>query len=153
VSDLHLVSGDRLTAADVYGIWKIRDIVFAVEQRCDEPDVDGLDLLPTTTHLWLTDPGHEDGGPVSYLRFLTHEQPHRLGRVCTLREYRGRGLSSRLVTAAHERWGHDPVKIGAQAYLEDWYGSHGYVTCGDHYTDAGIDHVPMLRPGSGSAVT
>jgi len=147
VSDVHIVPGDQLTTVELYGIWKIRDVVFAYEQRCDEPDVDDLDLLPTTTHLWFAD----EQGPTSYLRFLTHDEPWRLGRVCTRREVRGQGLSGRLLHAAHERWGHRPIKIGAQAHLERWYGSFGYVTCGDHYEEAGIDHVPMLRPASPSA--
>ncbi len=142
MSDLHIVAGDQLTTSDLYGIWKIRDVVFAFEQRCDEPDVDDLDLLSTTTHLWFAD----GNGPTSYLRFLTHEDPWRLGRVCTRKEARGQGLSGQLITAAHERWGYRPINIGAQSYLQDWYTSFGYVTCGDHYDDAGIDHVPMRRP-------
>jgi ElaA protein len=58
------VTGEALTAQDVYDIWKIRDAVFAVEQQVEEEDVDGRDLLPTTTHLWLQDAD----GPISYLR-------------------------------------------------------------------------------------
>ncbi len=139
--ELHVVPGDQLTAADVYGIWKIRDVVFAVEQQVDEPDVDDLDLLATTTHLWFAD----EHGPTSYVRFLTHEDPWRLGRVCTRKEHRGLGLSGRLIEECHDRWGHRPIKIGAQSYLEQWYARYGYVTCGEHYDDAGIDHVPMLR--------
>lgn len=63
---LRVESGDRLSAQDVYDIWRIRDAVFAFEQHCDEVDVDGRDLLPTTTHLWLV-----DEGPASYLRVYT----------------------------------------------------------------------------------
>jgi len=144
VSDLHVVTGDQLTTAELYGIWKIRDVVFAVEQRVDDVDVDGLDLLPTTTHLWFGDQ-HD---PTSYVRFLTHEDPWRLGRVCTRKEHRAQGLSGRLIEAAHDRWGDHPIKIGAQAHLEAWYARYGYMTCGDHYDDAGIDHVPMLRAAS-----
>ena len=80
------VDGPDLTAADVYAIWKIRDVVFAVEQQCDEPDVDDLDLLATTTHLWFAD----DDGPTSYLRVLTDpDGARRIGRVATRVDSRG----------------------------------------------------------------
>ena len=138
-------TGDELTAGDVYAIWQIRDAVFAVEQQCDEPDVDGIDLLPTTTHLWCADAG----GPTSYLRtYVTDDGVRRVGRVATRKDARGRGLSSRLLRDVHDRWGSEEIRIGAQAYLEEWYGSFGYERCGDGYVEAGIPHVPMIRRGS-----
>lgn len=140
-------TGDQLAAADVYAIWKIRDIVFAVEQQCDEPDVDDLDLLPTTTHLWFAG----DDGPTSYLRVLAHEETPRIGRVCTRVEHRGRGLSGRLVQHVHDLLGDRDLRLNAQAHLERWYGSYGYVRSGENFLEAGIDHVPMLRRGSTSA--
>ncbi|EFQ83122.1 hypothetical protein HMPREF0063_12331 [Aeromicrobium marinum DSM 15272] len=143
--DPTFVAGDRLSAADVYAVWQVRDLVFAVEQRCDEPDVDGLDLLAGTTHGWFAD----DAGLSSYLRtFVATDGIRRIGRVCTRRDARGRGLSGRLITAVHDRWGDDELRLGAQAYLEQWYAGFGYTRCGDPYVEAGIDHVPMRRPGT-----
>ncbi|OUZ11358.1 hypothetical protein BHE97_05860 [Aeromicrobium sp. PE09-221] len=137
--------GDELTAREVYAIWQIRDLVFAVEQQCDEPDVDGVDLLPTTTHLWCADAD----GITSYLRtYVTEAGIRRVGRVATRRDARGQGLSSRLLRAVHDRWGAKEIRIGAQAYLEKWYGSFGYTRTGDGYVEAGIPHVPMARPAS-----
>lgn len=137
--------GNELTAQEVYAIWQIRDLVFAVEQQCDEPDVDGIDLLPTTTHLWYAD----SHGLTSYMRtYVTDDGIRRVGRVATRADARGRGLSSRLIASVHERWGGEEIRIGAQAYLEQWYGSFGYERCGDGYEEAGIPHVPMVRPGS-----
>ncbi len=135
-------TGDRLTAADVHGIWKIRDVVFAVEQQCDEPDVDDLDLLASTTHLWFADAA----GPTSYLRVLTDpDGARRIGRVCTRVDHRGRGLSGQLVAEVTRRWGGGVLRLNAQAYLESWYGRHGYVRNGENFMEAGIDHVPMER--------
>ncbi|GAB3821567.1 GNAT family N-acetyltransferase [Tessaracoccus terricola] len=138
---IHAVTGDQLTTTQLYEIWKIRDVVFAVEQQCDEPDVDDLDLLPTTTHMWI----QEGSVIVSYLRVLAHGEVRRIGRVCTLASHRGKGLSGRILDEAHRRWGSEPIRIGAQAYLEAWYAKYGYVTTGDPFTEAGIDHVPMIR--------
>ena len=38
-----------------------------------------------------------------------------------------------------------PITLGAQAYLEDWYGRFGFVTSGPGYVEDGIPHVPMRR--------
>lgn len=142
---LHAVHGPALTAADVYGIWKIRDVVFAVEQQCDEPDVDDLDLLDSTLHLWFAD--EASTGPISYVRLLTDpDGARRIGRVCTLRESRGRGLSGQIVAEVVRRFGDGLLRLNAQAHLEGWYGRHGFVRSGANFVEAGIDHVPMERP-------
>lgn len=138
---IRTVTGDALTAQDVYDIWRIRDAVFAVEQQCDEEDVDGRDLLPTTTHLWFADAD----GPTSYLRSFVEDDVRHVGRVCTRRDQRGRGLSGRLVAECTRLWGTGVIELNAQAYLERWYGQHGYVRSGENFMEAGIDHVPMTR--------
>lgn len=138
-------SGDALSAADVYAIWAIRDVVFAVEQQCDEPDVDGIDLLPTCTHLWTED----EQGVTSYLRtFTTDAGTRKVGRVATRKDARGRGLSSTLMREVLDRWGNAEIRLGAQAYLHDWYAGFGFERCGENFLEAGIDHVPMRRAGS-----
>ncbi len=138
---LKTLVGDQLTAQDVYDIWKIRDAVFAVEQQCDEADVDGRDLLASTTHLWFAD----DAGPTSYLRSYVEDGVRHVGRVCTRQDQRGQGLSGRLIGECHRLWEGEVIELGAQAHLEQWYGSFGYVRTGPHYVEAGIDHVPMTR--------
>jgi ElaA protein len=140
----HCVAGDQLTAQDVYDIWKIRDAVFAFEQRVNDVDVDGLDLLPTTTHLWLSDVH----GPASYLRVYLDEATPHVGRVCTRQDRRGRGLSGRLLTEVNRLWGDFDIALNAQAHLERWYESFGYQRRGPNFDDAGIDHVPMMRATS-----
>ncbi|WP_222865880.1 GNAT family N-acetyltransferase [Aeromicrobium senzhongii] len=136
----------ELTAREVYEIWRIRDVVFAVEQQCDEPDVDGVDLRDDCIHLWIAD---DDGIIQSYLRTYVADGHRKIGRVATLKEARGQGLSGSLLREVLDRWGTEEIHIGAQAYLEDWYGTFGFVTSGPHYLDAGIDHIPMVRQACG----
>lgn len=138
-------TGTELTAREVYEIWRIRDVVFAVEQQCDEPDVDGVDMREDCTHAWIAD---EDGVIQSYLRTYIADGVRKIGRVATLKEARGQGLSGQLLRDVIARWGVQELRLGAQAYLEDWYGSFGFVTTGPHYLEAGIDHVPMSRQPS-----
>lgn len=139
---IRCLSGDELTAQDVYDIWRIRDAVFAVEQQVEDEDVDGRDLLPTTSHLWLSD----TNGPTSYLRvYVSNDGDRRIGRVCTRRDQRGQGLSGQLMHEVHRRWGDQTLVLNAQAYLERWYESFGYRRSGDDFDEAGIVHVPMTR--------
>lgn len=135
------VAGDQLSAQQVYAIWRMRDAVFSVEQNCTIADVDGLDLLTGTTHVWLED----EEGLTSYLRSYTKSSVRRFGRVATRANSRGRGLSGRIIDAVHARWPDEVIQIGAQAHLEAWYESFGYRRCGPNFTEAGIDHVPMRR--------
>ncbi|MEV7396903.1 GNAT family N-acetyltransferase [Aeromicrobium sp. NPDC092404] len=139
---IRTVAGDELTAQDVYDIWKIRDAVFAVEQHVDEEDVDGRDLLAATTHLWLADAD----GPTSYLRvYVGPDGVRHIGRVCTRKDQRGHGLSGRLMAEVARLWGDGELQLNAQAHLERWYESFGYVRTGDDFVEAGILHTPMTR--------
>ena len=102
--------------------------MFAVEQQVEDNDVDGRDLLATTSHLWLADAD----GPTSYLRvYVDDEGARRIGRVCTRRDQRGKGLSGQLMAEVHRRWGDQTLVLNAQAYLERWYESFGYRRTGD----------------------
>lgn len=135
-------TGRQLNAAEVYAIWAIRDAVFAVEQQCDELDVDGVDLLPTCTHLWFAD----EAGITSYLRtFPTVGGERRIGRVATRADARGQGLAGMLLCAVITRWGSQSLLLGAQTHLFDWYARFGFERAGQNYREAGIEHTPMRR--------
>lgn len=138
-----IVTGDALSAQDVHDIWKIRDQVFAFEQHVEDTDVDGRDLLATTTHLWLSD----DEGPTTYLR-VYDDGNVRVGRVCTRKDCRGRGLSGQLMAEVSRLWGDREIVLNAQSHLEQWYESFGYVRSGDDFDEAGIRHTPMIRRAS-----
>ncbi len=137
---IRTITGDALTAQDVYDIWKIRDQVFAYEQHVEDTDVDGRDLMATTTHMWLAD----DDGPTSYLRAFDEGGIH-VGRVCTRKDQRGKGLSGQLMTEVSRLWGDREIVLNAQSHLEQWYESFGYSRSGDDFHEAGIQHTPMLR--------
>lgn len=138
------VSGPELTARQVYEIWRIRDVVFMFEQKADEREADGIDLDAPVTHWWIED----DAGLTSYLRTISVDGALKVGRVCTREDARGRGLSSALMAAVVDAHGDGLITLSAQAYLEDWYAGFGFERHGDVYSEAGIDHVWMERPGS-----
>lgn len=132
----------------LYKILMLRTEVFIHEQKVvDEPEIDGRDLEPTTMLFWV-----EDGDTVlATLRVLDESPSAHIGRVATAASARGRGIAGRLLTAVLD---HYPatVEISAQAYLEKWYERFGFERTGPNYDEAGIDHLPMVRPGA-SALT
>jgi ElaA protein len=138
-----------LDAATLYELLKLRVEVFVVEQACPYPELDGRDLLADTRHFWLE---KADGEVICTLR-LMEEHPgggksFRIGRVCTKRNSRGQGHTTRLLRAALAEVGDYPCRINAQTYLQEMYAHHGFIRDGDEFLDDGVPHVPMLRPGS-----
>lgn len=135
-----------LTASTLYSLLRLRCDVFVVEQRCAYPELDGRDLEPATRHLWLSPT--RDAEPAAYLRVLAEpDGTARIGRVCTGRAYRGRGLAARLMAAALDGIGPTRVcTLHAQAHLVDFYRRFGFEVTGEEYLDDGIPHVPMTRP-------
>ncbi len=135
----------ELTAAEVYGLCRLRVDVFVVEQQCPYPELDGRDLEPATEHLWF----EADGVPVATLRVLDDGEERAIGRVATAAGWRGLGLAARLMEEALESYGEGPLHLGAQAYLEGWYERFGFRRSGAGYVEDGIPHVPMRRePGA-----
>lgn len=135
----NLVAGDQLTAAQLYALLRLRSDVFIVEQEAAYADVDGLDLLPTTVHLWTTE-------PAACLRLLTDpDGTARIGRVCVSREARGTGLGAVLMAAAVEHLGNVPMVLDAQTYALPFYEKFGFVAVGERYLEDGIEHVTMRR--------
>lgn len=137
----------RLTTAELYEIIVVRQRVFVVEQNCPYLDTDGVDVA--SDHLWTAAP---DGAVLAYLRVVPggakYDEPS-LGRVVTSPEVRRGGLGRLLVlegiARARVAFGAVPLRIGAQKYLEGWYGSLGFVRASDDYVEDGIPHVEMLR--------
>jgi ElaA protein len=136
-----------LDAATLYELLKLRVEVFVVEQATPYPELDGRDLLAETRHFWLET---QAGEVISTLRLMEeHPGGHkgfRIGRVCTKREARGHGHSTRLLQAALAEVGDYPCRIDAQTYLEDMYARLGFVRDGAEFLEDGIPHVPMVKP-------
>src|SRR5687767_12205598 len=132
----------ELTPFEVYGLCRLRVDVFVVEQECPYPELDGRDTEPATVHVWFED---DDGAIAATIRVLDDGDTRAIGRVATAAAYRGRGLAARLMEEGIAMCAGVPVTLGAQAYLEDWYGRFGFRTSGPGYVEDGIPHVPMRR--------
>lgn len=137
---------DDLSVGDLYALLRLRAEVFVVEQRCAYLDPDGAD--PACWHLL----GERDGDLLAYARLVPAGLKFAeasIGRVVTDPATRGSGLGHALMREAIERvhalWDPQPIRIGAQAHLQGFYGQHGFAVDGPLYDEDGIDHVEMLR--------
>lgn len=148
---------DELSPADVYTVLQLRQMVFVVEQSCPYLDADGLD--PAAWHLRglvLTPGGAEM--LAAYVRVLPpglkYEEPS-IGRVVTHPQQRRTGLGKELMREALRRVAlitpGAPVRIGAQRYLERFYGELGFCIASQPYDEDGIPHVEMVRHAESQA--
>lgn len=139
---------DELTLTELYALLRLRVEVFVVEQNCSFQDLDGQD--DQAYHL-LGYPAA--GGLAAYARLfdagISYEQV-AIGRVAVSPAHRRTGLGQELLRQAIAQcevlFGAQPIKLGAQQYLERFYQSFGFVQCGEGYLEDGIPHLPMLRP-------
>ena len=140
MTDLHRATGDQLHIEQLYALLTLRVNVFIVEQRSPYPDLDGRDLDPGTVHLWYSDAGT----PIAYLRIIPGP-PARIGRVCTLPQARGTGLSTRLMRAALAELGDAEIVLDAQVQAQAMYSRFGFQPEGEPFDDDGILHIAMRR--------
>lgn len=138
---------DALPGRDVYDILALRAAVFVVEQACPYQDPDGLDLC--AWHFLY----RRDGRLLAHQRCLppgTAFAESSIGRVVVAAAARGEDLGRDLVRRGiafnQATWPEQGIRIGAQAYLTDFYASLGFTSCNDHYLEDGIVHVHMLLP-------
>lgn len=133
-----------LTLEELYGILRSRSEVFVVEQNIVYQDMDYIDRY--STHIFF-----KDGDKIaSYLRVIDAGVKFKeasIGRVLTLPEYRGRGLSRRLMQLAIQYLktiGSVPIKIEAQEYLVKFYESLGFKSVSEPFILEDIYHVEMI---------
>lgn len=135
----------QLSVDELYAVLQLRSAVFVLEQRCLFQDLDGSDQQ--AIHLR----GLHEGQLLAYARCFAPGIQFAeacIGRIATRLDARGTGLGHQLVEQAlglvRSTWGAQPVRIGAQARLRDFYRRHGFVDTGIDYVEDGIDHVQML---------
>ena len=134
-----------LTANELYEILKSRAEIFVVEQNCVYQDIDDKDKH--AQHLFF----ENNNRVISYVRVITKGYSYNetsIGRVITLDEYRGNGLSRELLLKAinftTDILKENIIRISAQAHLIKFYESVGFKQVSDTYLEDGIPHIAML---------
>ncbi|EED32171.1 acetyltransferase (gnat) family protein [gamma proteobacterium NOR5-3] len=136
-----------LSGSEVYELLQLRSAIFVVEQDCVYLDPDGLDTA--AWHLAY----RENGKLLAYQRCLppgtSYDRESSIGRVIVDSSQRGRDLGRELVRRGIDfnlaNWPDREILIGAQAYLQRFYESLGFVVCSEPYMEDGILHIYMTH--------
>ena len=144
-----LVVREALADADWQAVRTIREAVFVREQACppdEEWDAhDAPEARGTAVHHLL---GTVGGVPAACARWRAVEggAAAKLERFAVLAPFRGSGRGRGIVAAAlvaARAAGHARFVLYAQSHLDGFYGSFGFVSEGDLFWEAGIEHVKM----------
>ena len=135
----------KLTPQELYSILQLRNEVFAIEQNCVYPDMDDKDQL--SFHLM----GQNDNKLLAYTRLIppgiSYKEPS-IGRVVTSPSIRRSGeghiLMQKSIELLRKKYPDQPIRIGAQLYLRNFYSSLGFSLCSSIYLEDGIEHIEML---------
>ena len=138
-----------LTARQMHDLLLLRFRVFVVEQDCPAyQDIDGLDIADETHHVL----GLVGERVVATARVLPPglAGPRvRIGRVVVDPSARGGGAGHALMREAlavcARNWPDAEILLAAQAHLEDYYRTHGFVPVGEIYVEDDIRHIDMVR--------
>lgn len=121
---------------------EIRNTVFVKEQGF-------IDLPDETDAVSLHFVGYEDGRAIATCRaFPDGEGGYVLGRFAVIRELRGRGLGSLLlseVCAALKDRGVPYLKLHSQYTAKDFYAKNGFCACAEPEYEQNALHVWMKR--------
>lgn len=137
----------ELDAKLLYAVLRLRQQVFVVEQQCAYLDIDNLDL---PAHHMLCMQGAE---LLAYQRCLAPALVYpqsSLGRIVVDPSMRGRRLGAELVqrgiTYNLSQWPGCDIRINAQAHLQPFYGTLGFIAEGEEYLEDNIVHRQMRYP-------
>ena len=133
---------EELTTAELYEILRCRAEVFIVEQNCVYQDIDHEDS--SSTHVYI----ENNGQILAYLRVIDPGVKYpaaSIGRVLTMKEARGKGLSRLLMEEAIKlaKEKSPVIEIEAQAYLRVFYMSLGFIATSEEFMLEGRLHLSM----------
>lgn len=136
--DMVIKKTNELSSEELTRIFIERVKVFVVEQNCAYQEVDEEDFK--ARHVIVKD-GHNIA---AYARLLEDEEAIRIGRVIVVKDYRGSGLSTKMMQFILKNIDHSkPIRLSAQTYIKHMYESVGFKTISDEYLEDDIPHVDM----------
>lgn len=126
---------------DFFALMKLRTDVFVIEQQVD-PSLEIDDLDQTCEHYII----EQDQQVVATCRILRYDDHYKIGRVAVMKTMRGKGIGEYLMrnVEAFIPYG-SKIKLSAQIQALPFYVRLGYLPFGEHFFDAGIEHVWMEK--------
>lgn len=142
----HIKTFNELTSDELYRILQVRVDIFVVEQNCPYPEVDGKDR--NCWHIFA----EKNEEILAYTRLLPPGLSYKeaaVGRVLVKKEYRGTGMGRELMTRSvdflNKTLDEPEIRLQAQEYAENFYGSFGFERISETYLEDDIPHVDMKR--------
>lgn len=131
------------TKKEYFNALDIRKIVFIDEQNVPiELEIDEYDKC--ATHFIVIN----DDEIVGTARLVISDKNGKIGRMCILKEYRNKGIGSKLLSVIIEdskRNNIDYLYLNAQINAMQFYEKNGFIVDGQEFMDAGIPHKQMVR--------
>ena len=126
---------------DLQKAFAIRQVVFVEEQRCP-PHLE-RENEEVSTHFLAT----IEDVPVGACRWRKTDAGYKLERFAVLKEFRGQGVGQALVAAVLADLPADAAYVYLNAQLDavGLYAKFGFVTEGQQFEEAGIQHFKMVR--------
>jgi ElaA protein len=145
--DMVIKHFSELTVDELYEILTLRSDIFIIEQTCVYPDCDGND--DKAYHLFVRC-DNKITGCLRILRKNVTFDTEAIGRVAVHMDYRHMGIAKAMMGQAIEfarNMGAKTIKLAAQEYLKDFYGTLGFEPISEPYVEDGISHVNMELKG------
>ena len=122
-------------------VFAIRKIVFVHEQNCP-PELEHANEEEAVHFLAFV-----DDEPCGASRWRKTDQGYKLERFAVLKPFRGKGVGSALITAVLNDLPADAnyVYLNSQLDAINVYKKFGFVTEGNQFEEAGIQHFKMVR--------
>lgn len=138
---------DDLSNLELYGILQLREAVFTIEQKCEEPDFDGEDSK--ASHVFVS----KGAQVLACGRFFRpgdrYDNTLYFGRFAVAKSHRGQGLAQEVFQAfidyAAVHYPASDMILSSQYYIRNFYGKYGFDCVGKTYQEAGIEHIKMVR--------
>jgi ElaA protein len=142
--DVVIKEFNRLSAKELFDIYKLRSEVFVVEQNCAYQDPDEKDLQAIHVTLF------EKHTLAGYSRIIppgvSYKEPS-IGRVVVAKEFRTNGygkiLMKQSINKALDLFKDQGIVISAQTYLTKFYTELGFQSEGNGYLEDNIPHIKM----------
>lgn len=137
---------EEFSILELQEVLQLRSKVFVVEQNAVYLDIDGKD--EKALHVL----GLFNNKIVAYCRLFNkgdYFDTASIGRVVIDKEYRdkkwGHDLMRTAIAGITNYFSEQKITISAQAYLKNFYESHGFIQQGGGYFEDGIPHIKMVR--------
>ncbi len=123
-------------------VFDLRHEVFVEEQNVPhEIEIDAEDKH--AIHIIA----EKDGITIGCARLIISQNEAHIGRLAVKKDQRGKGVGTaicRFIIDYCFSRGHTYIWLNSQYQAIDFYQKLGFVSCGDIFTEAGIEHVKMI---------